>query len=592
MIDRRQQQMADLLDQLELLDWLPGETLFSLVSRLHRFWGYSQAGQTCKVLFGHPQQGSQHDLPGRLSTFVSRTNGRYGGAPELAMTRTVLAYYRPFLSDDVMDSAVRTMSADSVAHLKLKLGILTSRFRANHPLKACPHCLREDVAKHGWSYWHLAHQHPGVWVCLAHVCWLQVSSLKATGVGRFQWVLPSHADLRAQGESMGQGCTRDVSAAQGMAQLVSDLVDGRGGPYSIDILELAYQSRLSDMGWVTSGGSLRWPEIGRHYAHHIQSLRGCVDIPADMADPGKAAVQLGRIFRGARTGTHPLRHLLIIQWLFGDSHRFLAAMEQIGVPSRVALGVGESAQHATNGGNLVIQQLRLKELVTSAEFTITGAARYLGVDVATAMSWAAKMRMSVPRRPKLLKDEVRSMAIEMLRSGADKGDVALRAGVSIQTVTRLLLTEVDLHHRWREARFQALLRRHRSTWISLVEAHGAAGTKILRAMEPVTYAWLYRNDHAWLVDHKPNPLSHRPSCRSQRVDWDARDHALSDQVRAVAYRLSQQLNGQRIKLWQIYQELPELKAKLGSLERLPLTRKALALLVSARSPSKAGSLLD
>ena len=36
--------MSDLLDRLELLDWLPGETLFSLVSRLHRFWGYSLAG--------------------------------------------------------------------------------------------------------------------------------------------------------------------------------------------------------------------------------------------------------------------------------------------------------------------------------------------------------------------------------------------------------------------------------------------------------------------------------------------------------------------------------------------------------------------
>lgn len=582
--------MADLLDQLELLDWLPGETLFSLVSRLHRFWGYTLAGQTCETLFGHPQQGSQHDLPGRLSTFVSRTNGRYGGEPELAMTRTVLAYYRPFASDDVMGSAIRTMSADSVAHLKLKLGILTSRFRANHPLKACPQCVREDVAKHGWSYWHLAHQHPGVWVCLAHDCWLQVSSLKATGVGRFQWVLPSHADLRTQGESMGQGCTRDVSAAQGMAQLVSDLVDGHGGPYSMDRLELAYRSQLSEMGWVTSGGSFRWPEIGRHYAHHIQSLRGCVDIPADMADTGKAVVQLGRIFRGARSGTHPLRHLLIIQWLFGDSQRFLAAIEQIGGPSRVALDLGKSAQHAISGGNLVIQQLRLKELVTSGEFTITGAARCLGVDVATAMSWAAKMRMAVPRRPKLLKDEVRSLAIAMLRSGAEKRDVAMHAGVSIQTVTRLLLTEIDLHHQWQAARFQALLHRHRSTWISLVEAYGPAGTKILRAMEPVAYAWLYRNDHAWLISHKPNPLSRHPSGRSQRVDWDARDRALSDQVRSVACRLSQQMSGQRIRLWQIYKELPELKAKLSALERLPLTRKAVEMVVASKRKSQAGDL--
>lgn len=510
------------------------------------------------------------------------------------MTRTVLAYYRPFASDDVVDAAISTMSADSVAHLKLKLGILTSRFRANHPLKACLQCVREDVANHGWSYWHLEHQFPGVWVCLKHASWLQISSLKATGVRRFHWLLPSGAELRMPEGLFGVPVQSDVSQHMKLAHLVRDLVVGAASThYPMPALEQAYRNRLLEMGLVRSGGSFRWPEIEGHYVQHLHALGRCPDIPTDMTTPGKVVVQLGRIFRGARSGTHPLRHFLLIQWLFGDSHQFSAAMAQTSASARVAWSSEEvTALHSTHVSNLANQRLRLKDLVTSGELSITSAARRLGVDVATAMAWAAKMRMAVPRRPKLLKDQVRSTAIAMLRSGADKTDVALRAGVSIQTVTRLLLTEIDLHHHWKDARFQAQLRRHRSTWLSLIEAYGAAGSKIMRAMEPLVYAWLYRNDHDWLVAHKPNPPSRRPSGRSQRVDWDARDQVLRDQVRVTAHRLALAQPDQRIKLWQIYQELPELKAKLGALDRLPLTRKALEVLVVIRRSAVVSDLLE
>ncbi len=60
-----------------------------------------------------------------------------------------------------------------------------------------------------------------------------------------------------------------------------------------------------------------------------------------------------------------------------------------------------------------------------------------------------------------------------------------------------------------------------------------------------------------------------------RVDWDQRDRQLSEQVRRVALELHEAEPDRRIKLFQIYQRLPELKAKLFKMDRLPLTRSAL-----------------
>lgn len=582
--------MADLLDHLELLDWLPDETLFSLVSRLHLFWGFPLAGQTCEVLFGHHQQGSQHDLPSRLDAFVSRTNQRYGSAADLATLHTLLAYYRPFVGAALVDEAVQAMATNNVAHLKLRLGMLTSRFRAHHPLKACQCCIGEDIERHGWSYWRLAHQYPGVWVCLKHACWLRMSSLKATGVERFHWLLPSQADLRALGHSQGHTPMVSLSTATSLAQLILNLTACKAPAlYTSNLLDRVYRFKLAELGWTRTGGSIRWSAVTDSYCRHVQALVGCPDIPSDMQMSNRVSVQLGRMLRGARSGTHPLRHFLIIHWLFEDFERFDAAVQLLLDPSpsgsKRQQSKGACLTSATTGDD---RHWQLRDLLLVEGYTITGAARSLGVDVATAMVWATKMGIPVLRRAKKLKGGLRCQAIAMLRSGADKADVANRVGISVQTVTRLALTEVGLQDQWRTARFELQRDRYRAAWMMLMSNHGGAGIKILRSMEPATFAWLYRHDRDWLYEHKPLPVGPSSFAESCRVDWDGRDQLLSTDVLAMGELLFRQNPGKSIKLWQIYRELPELKAKLGALDKLPLTRKALERVVSARRRSGRG----
>lgn len=82
------------------------------------------------------------------------------------------------------------MRGNGIAHLKYRLGLLTSGLGAAHPLKSCPECMQADLEGHGWAYWRRAHQLPGVWVCPSHGIPLQVSHLKLDQVARFAWTLP------------------------------------------------------------------------------------------------------------------------------------------------------------------------------------------------------------------------------------------------------------------------------------------------------------------------------------------------------------------------------------------------------------------
>lgn len=292
-----------------LLALLPDETLFSLCSRHHRLSGRGVSAETTRALFGHRSAGSQHDFPNRVGEFCRRTDNAYGDAEQLARQKTSLAFYAPFLGDQVVRAAVNAMSGLSVAHLRFRLGLLTSRFRANHPLKACMHCISADLDVHGWVYWHREHQFPGVWVCQVHQTPLSIATVKSTGVGRFQWHLPAETEL-----SSDWICDHTEAELARLAGLTVKLVrEARpDGWLENSAVQATLKERMASRGWVTSSGGLRLSAAAEDFLSVARSLRVAPELSALPSTVEDAKAQIGRLVRPARSGTHPLRVLVAI----------------------------------------------------------------------------------------------------------------------------------------------------------------------------------------------------------------------------------------------------------------------------------------
>ena len=214
------------------------------------------------------------------------------------------------------------------------------------------------------------------------------------------------------------------------------------------------------------------------------------------------------------------------------------------------------------------------------------AASLVGIDPQTALVWAARGGIEVSRRPQKLSNDIRARAILGLRNGADKAHVAARAGVSIGTITRLLLCDPKLHADWSAARNTKARAHSRSVWLQLLQSSGSLGIKWMRQLDPRTYTWLYRNDRAWLDAHKPAPLPAVQRPRPPVVDWDARDERLRGLVHEAALRLMEKRGVRRIHFWQLCQQIPDLRAKQASLHRLPRTLEAIQAALAAHPPSQ------
>jgi len=556
-----------------LLTALPNETLFSISTRHHAFWGHSLARKTSLLLYGKAQGGYHHDLPNCLHAFCERTENRYGNITEICLERTLLRFYRRFISASETANAIAVMSGTNVRHLKLRLGILTSRFRANHPLKACPSCIRRDIEIEGWPYWHIEHQYPGVWYCSEHGELLGESEIKSNGVERFQWVLPNLQHLKIP--------LVDVNAIPplaGLSKFIIDFVHSKP-EFSVDFsrMYLLYRRTLKEQGYQI-GKRFRFADMTSTFQKYLHAFNGIAELSSVLKNDTEIQNQLQTLLRPPRARPHPLRHLLIMHWLFGTCENFLFQYNnEIAISATEFVCTLEQTDNKASGINndKRMQFNSLAEQVKNKSISIRAAANQIGIDTVTAMVWATQAGITISRRPKKVTEDVRQKIIQKLNAGAAKRDIAEAHAISVVTVTHILRTEVGLHQQWQDACFRAKQKSARKEWSQLLENNAIFGVKFIRVLSPSTYAWLYRNDREWLMMNSPErTLDSREKKRS--VNWDERDLILSLAIEQAALQVQLSLGKKKMMLWHLYQKVPELKAKLGQLKQLPVTAKTLS----------------
>ncbi len=153
---------------------LPDEVVGSILARAcHRH--HVASGALLRALFGGEGKSVPFLLCGRLPVVAGACRI---SAEQLLWEHTVFPYAVSFMDSRLV--AVyekRLLSGDSGVGRFLKTfgaGLDVRRF--------CPHCVREDLAHYGESYWRRAHQLPGVFFCPDHGAYLRGTHAPLTGI--------------------------------------------------------------------------------------------------------------------------------------------------------------------------------------------------------------------------------------------------------------------------------------------------------------------------------------------------------------------------------------------------------------------------
>lgn len=301
---------------------LDDETLYSWCCRYHRLSGNERAIDTSLQLFASQTAGLMHDFPGCLEEFVDRTNGRFGDVRTIAYSHTLFGFYAKFLTAELAEELVLEMKKGRVTRLKFRLGLPSSRIGAGHPLKACPACMEEDEINSKISYWHLAHQIPGRWLCPIHAVPLRESSIKTRTAQRLQWILPG--DVLTDQWHFHENISADTRLA---LEKAGGLIDHLEADESLLLdkkyLRSAYLAKLKQIGWLTESRFVRMKPLRKAFILYAEGLKSISEyhfVSSVQRDDGGC---LGTLLRSPRRRVHPIKHLTFIAFLFNDWSDFL-----------------------------------------------------------------------------------------------------------------------------------------------------------------------------------------------------------------------------------------------------------------------------
>ncbi len=547
--------------------WLPAETLYSWCGRYHHAAGNALDSTTCAQLFGAPRRGAAHDFPVGIDAFSARTGGALGDTATLIREHTLLPFYLPWHSLQAQRQAVAMLRAPSSGSLKFRLGLLTSRFGAHHPLRACDDCQEEDTQLYGAPYWHRPHQCPGVYVCQRHETPLRTARVKANGVGRFLFFLPQDRHLAPTPRF---DATQRRALAK-LARFATNILDSATGTvFEPGRLSETYFARARECRLTRGSRSLALDELARAYAAATEPLTCVNELAPALGEAEAVRERVARLFRSPRGRTHPLRHLVLMACLFPDWADFVRAYDADASPasSEAKCRRGPAASHA-------VRERFLRD-VREHGVSLSAAAATAGIAVATAQDWATRAGVRVSVRPKRLRADLRSRVVAALKRGQKQEAIATALHIAPSLVRAVLRTEVGLRDQWREAQLHVRRAHWRGSLRALRRRHPAWSRKKLRARFKAGYAWLRRHDRVWLEQALPKATPRGSGGNHSRTDWRRRDRNLQEAVLGWANeRRSSGKRARRVLPWQVCQAVPALRTHRRHLDRLPLTRAAL-----------------
>ncbi|WP_323614633.1 TnsD family Tn7-like transposition protein [Pseudomonas putida] len=506
--------------------WLPGETFFSLCSRLHLMSGHQRPASTAEELFNLTERSIKHDFPCGLDAFERITAGRWGTAIPIIEHHTIFPFFSPFQSASAVKGALAQIRSSSLGPLKYRLGLVCGGFGADHPLRACSSCMNRDMASNGVSYWHLCHQYPGVVVCPEHGEVLYECIQNRRWCGRFTWTMPCTGTLR----DSDYGVITSVEQKR-LVQLASACRDlgSIGLAKHLDPVVVAQLYRK----WLPAENS------AQSLLAHIGALRRFRPY-GDLPSTESATTSfISQMVRSPRRHIHPLKHLMMITWLFGEVSSFVECHD-VACAQHNAL----SAQPA---------------LAPMPEVPVSPAS------------------IKGHPRPKRLKPEIRAVLLSRLAAGTAKDEICREFQLTISTVNKLLRAEPDVQASWAARRMTLDQADHRLRWAELQARFPSHSLTELRRKCQALYAWLHRNDRDWLSS-QVSEMAKPDRAHNPRVDWNSRDKGLRRELEAEIIRRFGSDQNLGLKQSQIFTILPRLAQRLERRDRYPQTRAYMKLL--------------
>ncbi len=532
------------------------------------------------------------DLPAHFDVLIGHLPVHHPyTAEKLIKAHTLYPFYSAFLPPQRANLVLESMKSNLGHSVHNRLGIMASSISADKTLKFCRKCFEEDTTRWGEAYWHRIHQISGVYICPIHKTPLCRS--RSLPINRHQFIPACQGDyLQTVQDNNGNRNDdynpRESSTWDNAVTKITALVDD--DELSTRYLRLVdnvdkllhssypnrpmewfanhYVQRLMDMGLANVHGHVRQAEFRQAFLSYygepfLEIMQSSVSEREDN--------WLQAIVRKHRKTFHPLRHLLLAQFLdmsLDDLFTREPVNQPFGAPPWLCLN--PAADHYLQP---VVEDLSIRydSKTKSPIGTFACSCGFVYARKGPDANSDDKYRIG---RIKTFGVVWERKLGELLKENLSLREIARRLRVDVNTVKKYADVAQQSPRHVSSPISDDLRERQRQAWLELVKLNEQKSRTELRKTNTALYTWLYRNDRRWLMEHSPKPM--RVIATKSRVDWGKRDKEILALVQTEVTRiLTSEGKPERISISRIGKRVGCLSLLEKHLDKMPKTKSYL-----------------
>lgn len=522
------------------------ETLYSGLARYHQRAGGSSLRSTLIDLFGVSKLCAVTDLPSHLIKLTDRIDRIYS-PEELLMKHTLFPYYSTFLPKDISNELKKSMfesnSKSGKAHALA--GLLASVIKHPEKLRYCPTCIKADTKRYGESYWHRAHQLPGVHLCPTHKEFLQLSSVLYTSKHHKHQFTPLSMTSQNTTQTLGRLASVNIEKLQAIADQSFILLKNISGTLDVEQIYRRYKIELQNRQLVNLNGGFRFQSILNSFKIYFGTPM--LDILCCTVNTKSSDTWLHKLVREPQSVTHPLRHLLMMLFLdvsFNVETETSVLNSPFGISPWPCLNkAAEHYRQAVIPDCTVSYCSHTRKPIGTFKCSCGFIYARKGPDV----KLEDRYRIG---RIKEFGDVWRKKLMDLAKgNGMSYRRIGRELNVNSETVQRQLgLTNQDGVKDVKRESLSGKLEKRRVLLVSMNELENKTRASIKQRL-PKEYNWLYRHDKEWLLNQLPKNNLRRRSV--DRINWNERDEMLHSKLQHA--------------LMEIYNEQPPVRVTVTEL---------------------------
>lgn len=537
------------------------ELIYSAIARYHFYTGNKDLKDTLEELFGKRSIIPTLEIGSNFEALAKNLGEQYT-AEKIRRNNTIFPYYEPFLPSSRRREIIKDIYKGNGGAIYTRIGIVAGSICNKSNIYYCSLCAKGEISKYGEAYIHREHQLQGIYVCPHHGTILYKYIVDKSVVSRIEYVRLEQKKLCLEADkSNNEFQEKYLRISQSAYYLLNNDLASISKEKVID----RYKNLLCERGLATLSKRIKQRELYEEFiSYYGQKFLATLE---SQLDNNNEYNWLRIITRNQSRDVHPLRHILLINFLCKDMKGFFKVITNnynpFGCGPWPCLNIT-----CSNYKKNVIDDVRItddyKTRLPVGTFRCNCGFVYsrkgpdkslddrykIGRIKEFGYVWVKELKLHIDHNNHSLREIARLMNCDP-KTVMKYGEIHKNNDEHIKRLDRK-----DLSNTYKEK------------ILTFINSNPNYNRTDIRKYNKKEYIYLYRHDHGWLLGILPlykKELSHK----GKIVDWNQRDKEILIKLQEAYYNILKSDKSVRVCISSVGSTCEKLSTIEKNIDKLP-----------------------